>query len=85
MAGSVTARRSEDSDGYAAVEVGYADLVYAGSVDFGGYPQGRDYVASGRYLFPAAHSLDTSAVAAYDEGTQRAINEFDWTYEGGAA
>jgi hypothetical protein len=85
MAGSVVARKAEDSAGYATVEVGYADLVYAGPVDFGGYPEGRDYASEGRYLFPAAEALNTSAVGAYNDGTQRGIDGFHWTYEGGAA
>jgi hypothetical protein len=57
------------------------DVVYAGPVDFGGYPAGRPYIASGRYLFPAASALPESATEAYSAGVQRAVDGFGWTNE----
>lgn len=80
MAGSVTVKRgSDDASEYAAVEVGYGDLEYAGPVDFGGWPEGRDYVGGGRYLFPAARSLETSTQGPFEQATQRAIDSFPWS------
>jgi hypothetical protein len=79
MASSVTTRRSTDDAGYAGVEVGYNDLVYAGPVDFGGWPEGRDYRGGGRYLFPAAEPLTSAAQAPYSDATQRAIDGFNWS------
>jgi hypothetical protein len=37
----------------AAVRV---NLDYAGPVEFGGYPKGREFVKKGRYIFPAAEA-----------------------------
>jgi hypothetical protein len=60
----------------AAVRV---EAVYAGPVDFGGWPPGRDYVSSGRYLFPAGAGVDSSALDAYGAASQRALDGFAWT------
>jgi hypothetical protein len=66
----------------AAVRMGYARVPYAGPVDFGGWPEGREYEAGGRYLFPAAQSLAEKAAALYATATQKAIDGFAWTNEG---
>jgi hypothetical protein len=73
LAASVTVTTSRSG---AAVRV---EAIYAGPVDFGGWPPGRDYVASGRYLFPAGEQADASAVDAYGAATQRALDGFAWT------
>lgn len=63
----------------AAVRVGRASIPYAGAVDFGGYPEGRPYQGSGRYLFPAAGDLASTAAELYADGTQKAIDAFAWS------
>jgi hypothetical protein len=47
----------------ATVRMGRASVRYAGAIEFGGYPPGREYRPAGRYLFPAAAEL--GPVAAY--------------------
>jgi hypothetical protein len=79
LAGSVTLTTSRSG---AAVRV---EAVYAGPVDFGGWPPGRTYVGSGRYLFPAAEAMDASGPEAYAGATQRALNSFAWTNTGDSA
>lgn len=79
LAGSVTVTTSRSG---AAVRV---EAIYAGPVDFGGWPPGRTYVGSGRYLFPAAESIDASGPEAYAAATQRALDGFAWTNSGGSA
>jgi hypothetical protein len=79
LAGSVTVTSSRSG---AAVRV---EAVYAGPVDFGGWPPGRDYVADGRYLFPAAAGIDGAGPDAYAGATQRALDGFAWTNSGGSA
>lgn len=69
----------------AAVRVGRSSVPYAGPVDFGGWPEGRDYQAGGRALFPAAQSLASSAADLYSKGVQSGIDSFPWTNSGGAA
>jgi hypothetical protein len=73
LASSVTLTTSRSG---AAVRV---EAIYAGAVDFGGWPPGRDYVASGRYLFPAGAQMDASGPEAYSAATQRALDGFAWT------
>jgi hypothetical protein len=70
----VTATRSG-----AAVRVGRSSVPYAGPVDFGGWPEGRQFMTNGRYLFPAASSLASEAAQLYDEALQRGFNDFNWT------
>jgi hypothetical protein len=74
----VTATRSG-----AAVRVGRAKVPYAGAVDFGGYPGDREFITSGRYLYPAAEALASEAATLYAEAAQRGIAAFAWTNEGG--
>jgi hypothetical protein len=78
LAGSVRASGTRSG---AAVRVGSAALPYAGPVDFGGYPAGREYVATGRYLFPAAEQLASRAAELYGAGAQRAFDSFPWSNE----
>lgn len=63
----------------AAVRMGRASIPYAGAVDFGGWPEGRDYQASGRYLFPAAGELAGTSAELYATETQHALDAFGWT------
>ena len=50
---------------------------YAGPVEFGGWPEGREYVPQpGGYLFPAAHALADTAATLYAAGVQRAVDAF---------
>jgi hypothetical protein len=52
---------------------------YAGPVDMGGWPPGRDYLSGGRYMFPAASGVDVTA-ANYDaDGIQSALDAYSWT------
>jgi hypothetical protein len=78
LAGSV---RTSGTRSGAAVRVGSAALPYAGPVDFGGYPPGREYVGTGRYLFPAAEQLASTAAELYSAGAQRAFDSFNWSNE----
>jgi hypothetical protein len=73
LASSVTLTTSRSG---AAVRI---EAIYAGPVDFGGWPPGRDYVASGRYLFPAGEQIDAAGPDAYGAATQRALGGFAWT------
>jgi hypothetical protein len=82
LAGSV---RTSGTRSGAAVRVGSKALPYAGPVDFGGYPAGREYVAAGRYLFPAAEQLASTAAELYSAGAQKAFDGFNWTNETTAA
>ena len=63
----------------AGVRMGRASLPYAGPVDFGGWPEGREYVAEGRYMFPAAEPLAETAATDYATGVQKALDAFAWT------
>ena len=65
----------------ASVRMGRGPVPYAGPVDFGGWPEGRDYIAGGRYMFPAAESLAETAATDYANGAQRALDAFAWTNE----
>ena len=65
----------------ASVRMGRASLPYAGPVDFGGWPEGREYMADGRYLFPAADALGETAASDYSTAAQQALDAFGWTNE----
>jgi hypothetical protein len=65
----------------AAVRVGRASIPYAGAVDFGGWPPGREFLADGRYLFPAAVSLASESAQLYENALQRGFDAFNWTNE----
>jgi hypothetical protein len=36
--------------------IAWRGLLYAGPVEFGGWPKGRPYVAKGRYIFPTVEA-----------------------------
>ena len=58
------------------VRMGSKAVPYAGWLDFGGdRPDGssREYLASGRYLFPAAAGLASSAATAYSNSLERIL------------
>jgi hypothetical protein len=60
-----------------SVRIGRATVPYAGWIEFGGTkPDGaeREYVAGGRYLFPAAQGLAVPAAAAYSNAIARILN-----------
>ena len=77
-----TVRTSGTKTG-AAVRVGRSTVPYAGWVEFGGTrPDGssREYVAAGRYLFPAAAGLATTAAELYSAAIDRALQDAaNWT------
>jgi len=56
-------------------------VAYAGPADFGGYPEGWPYIATGRYMYPAATELATEAAESYSVGIQGALDAFPWTNE----
>jgi hypothetical protein len=68
----------------AAVRVGRASVRYAGPVDFGGWPEGRQYLVDGRYLFPAATALASEAAQLYEAALAEGFDAFAWTNETGA-
>jgi hypothetical protein len=55
----------------ASVRMGRASIPYAGPVDFGGWPEGREYRGGGRYLFPAAADLAGRVVDLYSDAMSR--------------
>jgi hypothetical protein len=63
----------------ATVSMGGDDVAYAGPVEFGGWPEGRQYLSSGRYLFPAFEPLPGQAIPAYTAALQRALDSINWT------
>lgn len=50
----------------AAVRLGRKNVPYFGVVEFGGYPEGRPYVAEGRYMYPAIKQFAPTAVEIYE-------------------
>lgn len=58
----------------ASMRMGRKTVPYAGPVDFGGWPEGRDYLPNGRYMFPAAHALASQAEQVYSVAMQRVMN-----------
>jgi hypothetical protein len=56
-------------------------LLYAGPVDFGGWPPGRPYLPNGRYLFPAAGNLSGQAERIYNQAVATALDHIQWTNE----
>jgi hypothetical protein len=61
----------------AAVRMGYKSVPYAGWIEFGGTrPDGssREYVSSGRYLFPAARAEASTAAQLYADAIARILN-----------
>jgi hypothetical protein len=65
----------------ASVRMGSSAVVYAGPVEFGGYPAGYPFHASGRYLFPAARTWASTSAEIYSAAAQKAFDTFNWTNE----
>jgi hypothetical protein len=80
LAGDV---RITSSRSGAAVRMGRAGVPYAGPVDFGGYPAGRPFVSTGRYLYPAAEALADPVITLYSAAIQKAFDAYNWTNESG--
>ena len=66
----------------AGIRMGSAALDYAGPLEFGAYPEGREFVPNGRYLFPAAGRLAAESAQLYSDALQRGFDAFPWTNEG---
>ena len=79
LAGSV--RVSATRTG-ASVRMGSKKVLYAGPVEFGGYPAGREFVATGRYLFPAARDLAPAAARDYEAAINATFARYPWTNGG---
>ncbi len=61
----------------AAVRMGRNSIPWAGWVEFGGdRPDGssRDYMAGGRYLFPAARAMAAGAATEYSDAVEAILN-----------
>ena len=65
----------------AAVRMGRAKVPYAAPVEFGGWPPGREFIADGRYLFPAARANQSNVVDAYSSALSHAFDDLSWTNE----
>jgi len=63
----------------AAIRMGRVSVPYAGWIEFGGtrkepHPSSRQYIASGRYLFPAAAGLASQSAELYSSALERILN-----------
>jgi hypothetical protein len=72
----------------ATVRMGRKSINYAGFVEFGGnrhrpHDSARDYISTGRYMFPAARTLAGPTLAAYTTALQQALDAYPWTNETG--
>ena len=76
-----TVRTSATRTGAGIRMGGIGGVAYAGPVDFGGWPAGREYLTNGRYMFPIAHEANLAAAAAadYSDAITRAVNSYDWS------
>jgi hypothetical protein len=72
MAASLSGESASDG-----ASVGY-DLVYAGPVDYGGWPPGRPYVSEGRYLYPTARRAESLLKRAGESAANREIGRMLW-------
>jgi len=63
----------------AAVRVGKKVLPYAGPVDFGGWPEARDFVRDGRYLYPTARMRAPQTAHQYELAIEHVVETFPWT------
>jgi hypothetical protein len=83
LAGDV---RSSGTRTGAVVRMGRVKIPYAGWIEFGGVrPDGseRDFVSTGRYLYPTARGrLATTVADLYSREIQSLINRFGWTNTG---
>ena len=72
----------------ATVRMGRASIPYAGWIEFGGarrepHYSYRTYDARGRYLFPAAGQLKSTAADLYSKAAQEALDAYNWTNQTG--
>jgi phage gpG-like protein len=74
--GRLAASLSGDHADHGAT-VGY-DLIYAGPVDYGGWPPGRPYVAEGRYLYPTALEARDLLKRAGEAAAEHEIRSMLW-------
>jgi hypothetical protein len=68
----------------AAVRMGRIKVPYAGWVDFGGtrhrpHVSTRDFVKTGRYLFPSARGLSEQSARIYAAALDRGFAAMGWT------
>jgi hypothetical protein len=65
----------------AAIRVGRKTVPYAGPVEFGAWPRGRPFVATGRYIYPTAQgaNLSMQALRTYSDAMQAVLDRYDWT------
>jgi len=73
LAASVLGRAGPDG-----ATVGYGDLVYAGPVDYGGWPKTRPYLQQGRWLLPTAELAGHLLVRAGDRAANKEIGTMRW-------
>jgi hypothetical protein len=78
LRGSVRVRRNRTG---ATVIEGGEGVLYAGPVDFGGYPESRPYLPNGRYLFPQMERVTARAESIYTKAVQQALDRIQWTNE----
>lgn len=78
LAGSVRVAKTRTG---ARISEGSDDVIYAGPVDFGGYPPPRPYLANGRYLFPVVQSTTAQAERIYNQAVSQALGRIHWTNE----
>lgn len=76
QSGALAASLSGDSAAHGA-SVGY-DLIYAGPVDYGGWPPGRPYVSEGRYLYPTAKEAVGLLKRAGESAARSQIRTMSW-------
>jgi len=74
-----TVRVAKSRTGASVREGGIHGVVYAGPVDFGGYPDDRPYLPNGRYLFPTAQKLSSKAESIYNVAVAKALEGMVWT------
>lgn len=82
LAGSVRTTATRTGS---AVRMGTAAVDWAGPVDFGGWPHGRQFMPDGRYMYPIARQsgIVTSAASEYSDALQRGFNGYNWTNTSG--
>jgi hypothetical protein len=82
LAASIVSEPGKDS---ALVGMGGPDVPYAGWIEFGGAREGRGggvaerpYIARGRYLYPAAFSVEPVLVQTGTRAAEDEIRRFRW-------
>ena len=61
-----------------SLRVGTARVSYIGPLEFGNPSRGRMFIATGRYVWPAARRLAPVAAMYYEQEIQRAIDQNGW-------